>query len=48
MAKIGVTLSDETAQRLREYTVKAKGSLRGQSEVVEEAVVEFLERHKTS
>jgi len=45
MAKIGVRLSDDTAQQLREFTVKSRGSLRGQSDIVEQAVVEFLERH---
>lgn len=45
-SQINVKLTDETAQRLREYTVRKKGSLRGQSDIVEAAVVEFLDRYE--
>jgi len=33
------------AQILKVYTVQSKSSLRAQSEVVEEALIEFFERH---
>ncbi len=33
------------AKTLKVYTVKTKSSLRAQSEVVEEALREFFERH---
>ena len=45
MSKTTLTLSDPVAQILKVYTVQSKSSLRAQSEVVEEALVEFFERH---
>lgn len=45
MSKTTLTLSDPVAQILKVYTVQSKSSLRAQSEVVEEALIEFFERH---
>jgi predicted glycosyltransferase len=45
MSKTTLTLSDHVAQILKVYTVQSKSSLRAQSEVVEEALIEFFERH---
>jgi hypothetical protein len=38
-------LSGQMAKTLKIYTVKSKGSLHAQSQVVEEALREFFERH---
>jgi hypothetical protein len=45
MSKTTLTLSEPVAQTLKVYTVQSKSSLRAQSEVVEEALIEFFERH---
>ena len=45
MSKTTLTLSEPVAQILKVYTVQSKSSLRAQSEVVEEALIEFFERH---
>ena len=45
MSKTTFTLSEPVAQILKVYTVQSKSSLRAQSEVVEEALIEFFERH---
>ncbi|MGD0954622.1 MAG: hypothetical protein ABR985_19925 [Methanotrichaceae archaeon] len=45
MSKTTLTLSEPVAQSLKVYTVQSKSSLRAQSEVVEEALIEFFERH---
>jgi hypothetical protein len=45
MPKTTLTLSESMAKTLKVYTVKTKSSLRAQSEVVEEALREFFERH---
>lgn len=42
MAKIGVDLSEETSAKLRDFTLKRYGKFRGQSKVVEEALIEFF------
>jgi hypothetical protein len=45
MPKTTLTLSDPIAKTLKVYTVQTKSSLRAQSQVVEEALREFFERH---
>ncbi len=45
MQKTTLTLSDSMARTLKVYTVRNKSSLRAQSQVVEDALVEFFERH---
>jgi len=45
MQKTTLTLSESMAKTLKVYTVMSKSSLRGQSQVVEEALREFFERH---
>jgi hypothetical protein len=42
MATVCATISEENADRLREYTVKVKKSLKKQSEVLDEALTEFF------
>jgi len=46
MTKTTLTLSEPIAKTLKIYTAKTKSSLHAQSEVVEEALMEFFERHK--
>jgi len=45
MPKTTLTLSEPIAKKLKVYTAKTKSSLRAQSEVVEEALKEFFEKH---
>jgi len=45
MPKTTLTLSDPVAKTLKVYTAQTKNSMRAQSEVVEEALREFFERH---
>jgi hypothetical protein len=45
MPKTTLTLSEPVAKTLKIYTVQAKSSMRAQSQVVEEALIEFFERH---
>jgi hypothetical protein len=45
MPKTTLTLSEPVAKTLKVYTVQSKSSLRAQSQVVEEALIEFFERH---
>jgi hypothetical protein len=45
MFKTTLTLSKSVAQTLKVYTVKSKSSLLAQSQVVEEALIDFFERH---
>ena len=45
MPKTTLTLSEPVAMTLKVYTVKSKGNLHAQSQVVEEALVEFFQRH---
>ena len=40
-----LTLSEPVAKTLKVYTVQSKSSLRAKSRVVEEALIEFFERH---
>ena len=44
MLKTTLTLSGPVAKMLKVYTAQIKSSLRAQSEVVEEALLEFFER----
>jgi len=44
--KTTLTLSDPIARTLKIYTAYAKGSMRAQSQVVEEALIEFFKNRK--
>jgi hypothetical protein len=44
MPKTTLTLSGPVAKMLKVYTAQIKSSLRAQSEVVEEALLEFFEK----
>jgi hypothetical protein len=46
MKRTTLTLSEPVAKTLKVYTVQSKSSLRAQSQVVEEALIEFFEKHK--
>jgi hypothetical protein len=43
MPKTTLTLSDPIAKALKVYTVQTKSSMHAQSQVVEEALIEFFE-----
>jgi hypothetical protein len=45
MPKTTLTLSEPVAKTLKIYTVQSKSSMRAQSQVIEEALIEFFERH---
>ena len=45
MAKTTLTLSEPVAKTLKVYTAQTKSSLRAQSQVVEDALIEFFEMH---
>jgi hypothetical protein len=45
MTKTTLTLSEPIARTLKIYTAQTKSSLHAQSLVVEEALIEFFERH---
>lgn len=45
MPKTTLTLSEPIARTLKVYTVQTKSSLRAQSQVVEDALIEFFEMH---
>lgn len=45
MPKTTLTLSEPVAKALKVYTAQTKSSLRAQSQVVEDALKEFFERH---
>jgi hypothetical protein len=45
MPKTTLTLSDPVARTLKIYTALTKSSLRAQSQVVEDALIEFFEMH---
>ena len=45
MPKTTLTLSEPVAKALKIYTVKAKSSMRAQSQVIEEALIEFFVNH---
>jgi hypothetical protein len=40
-----LTLSGPVAKTLKVYTVQTKSSLHAQSQVIEEALIEFFEKH---
>ncbi|HII05914.1 MAG TPA: hypothetical protein HA349_00935 [Methanotrichaceae archaeon] len=44
MPKTTLTLSDSVAKTLKVYTVQTKSSMHAQSQVVEEALIEFFEK----
>jgi metal-responsive CopG/Arc/MetJ family transcriptional regulator len=46
MAKIGIDISDDTAAKLRDFTLKRYGVFRGQSKVVEDALKAYLEKEE--
>ncbi len=46
MPKISFTLSQETAQRVKEYSLRKTGSLKKLSEIGERAIKEFLDREE--
>jgi hypothetical protein len=48
MPKTTLTLSEPVARTLKVYTVQSKSSLRAQSQVIEEALKDFFERHKVN
>jgi hypothetical protein len=46
MPKVSAEITPELNQKLKEYIVKTKGTLRGaQGLVIAEAIKEYLERH---
>jgi len=45
MQKTTLTLSEPVAKTLKVYTAQTKSSMYAQSQVVEEALREFFERH---
>ncbi len=46
MASITAKISDKVAREFREFAVKKKGTMRGLSEMVEEALIEYLKNHE--
>jgi len=49
MPKVSAEISQEINQKLKEYVVKTKGTLRGsQSGVIADAIKEYLERHASN
>jgi hypothetical protein len=46
MPKTTLTLSEPIAKTLKVHTAKTKSSLHAQSQVIEEALIEFFKRHK--
>ena len=47
MPRVGFNLSDQTAQRLKEYALKKTGSMKGLSQIGEQAFIEYLEKHES-
>jgi hypothetical protein len=45
MTKTTLTLSEPVAKTLKVYAVQTKSSMRAQSQVIEEALIEFFEKH---
>jgi hypothetical protein len=45
MPKTTLTLSEPVAKTLKVYTVQTRSSLRAQSQVVEDALIEFFKKH---
>ena len=49
MPKVSAEISPETNQKLKEFIVKTKGTLRGsQSGIIAEAIEEYLANHANS
>jgi hypothetical protein len=46
MPRVGFNLTEETAQRIRQFAVKKTGSMKGLSQIGEEALKEYLKRHE--
>jgi hypothetical protein len=46
MPRVGFNLTEETAKRIRQFAVKKTGSMKGLSQVGEEALREYLEKHE--
>jgi len=46
MPRVGFNLSDDTARRVREFALKKTGSMKGLSQIGEEAFKEYLEKHE--
>ena len=44
MQKTTLTLSEPVAKTLKVYTVQTKSNMRAQSQVVEDALIEFFEK----
>jgi cobalamin biosynthesis protein CbiG len=45
MTKTTLTLSEPVAKTLKVYSVQSRSSLHAQSQVIEEALIEFFEKH---
>jgi hypothetical protein len=45
MPKTTLTLSEPVAKTLKVYTAQTRSSLRAQSQVVEDALIEFFKKH---
>jgi hypothetical protein len=45
MTKTTLTLSEPVAKTLKVYAVQSKSSMRAQSQVIEEALIEFFEKN---
>lgn len=46
MPRVGFNLTEETAQRIRQFAVKKTGSMKGLSQIGEEAFREYLAKHE--
>jgi hypothetical protein len=46
MPRVGFNLTDKTAPRLRQFAVKKTGSMKGLSQIGEEAFREYPEKHE--
>lgn len=46
MKRIGVYLPDDLDARLKMYTIKKTGKLHGLSDIVRNAIEEYLDRHE--
>jgi hypothetical protein len=46
MPRVGFNLTEKTAKRIRQFAVKKTGSMKGLSQIGEEAFIEYLEKHE--
>ncbi len=46
MPRVGFNLTEKTAKRIRQFAVKKTGSMKGLSQIGEEAIIEYLEKHE--